>query len=422
MIDAHLTQKLRIAITGGGLAGATLANALVHQPHLDVHLYESAPEFSERGAAVGLAVNAQRALSEILPAARDMLAHAGAVPMNSTRVVVGSGPAAGALVFDLAGTDPGLVVHRAALLRELLAPLPPAVMHASKKLVAINADDTTAGGSVILRFQDGSTERADALIGADGIFGVVRRYVLGADDPAAEPVFGGWWDCRNLVPFEKAKEKLGEEYFKENRQYGWVGDGAFIMHDVLDNGKTIQCVGCCSEDWASDERKKALNREKLEASFATWIDGPIATGMIDLLLDQKEPRGFSQWEHKNAPTYANGRVCIMGDAAHAMTPWQGSGAAQAIEDAMILGTLLAAIKTPEQLDGALRAYDTVRRPRTQRIVESSRITGQIMTGRGAEIGVDPDKMREALATRWAFIHGFDMQKHKEKALTALRQA
>ena len=88
MTDDTPIHKFRIAITGGGLAGATLANALLDQPHLDIHIYESAPEFSERGAAVGLAVNAQRALAEIIPSANELLDKAGAVPMNSTRVVV----------------------------------------------------------------------------------------------------------------------------------------------------------------------------------------------------------------------------------------------------------------------------------------------------------------------------------------------
>ena len=81
-------RKLRIAITGGGLAGATLANALLDLPHLDIHIYESAPKFSERGAAVGLAVNAQRALAEIIPSANELLDRAGAVPMNSTRILI----------------------------------------------------------------------------------------------------------------------------------------------------------------------------------------------------------------------------------------------------------------------------------------------------------------------------------------------
>ena len=114
--------------------------------------------------------------------------------------------------------DPGRVVHRAALLHELLSPLPADIMSTSKKLVDITPIDAAAGGGIELRFQDGSTSRADTLIGADGIFGFVRKYVLGADDPATQLVYAGWWDCRNLVPLEKAKEKLGERYFVESRQ------------------------------------------------------------------------------------------------------------------------------------------------------------------------------------------------------------
>lgn len=298
-------RRLRIAIIGGGLAGATLANALFDQPHLDIHIFESAPEFSERGAAVGLAVNAQRALAEIIPSANALLDRAGAVPMNSTRVVIvcaficssscpigqcgmvltgekGSGAEAGTTVFDFADKDQGRVVHRAALLRELLAPLRPEIMSTSKKLVDIVPVDAVLGGGLELRFQDGSIERADALIGADGIFGFVRKYVLGANDATMEPVYAGWWDCRNLVPIEKAKEKLGEGYFVENSQYGWVGDGGFIMHDVLNSGETVQCVGACREEGAPNERKMELDRDKLEKSFAPWLDGPIAKGMIDV--------------------------------------------------------------------------------------------------------------------------------------------
>ncbi len=75
--------RIRIAIIGGGLGGAALANALMRLSHLDVHVYESSPEFSERGAAVGLSGNAKEALEHILPSAKDVLAKAGAVPMNS---------------------------------------------------------------------------------------------------------------------------------------------------------------------------------------------------------------------------------------------------------------------------------------------------------------------------------------------------
>ena len=104
-----------------------------------------------------------------------------------------------------------------------------------------------------------------------------------------------------------------------------------------------------------------------------------------------------------------------------MTPWQGSGASQAIEDAMILRALLASISLPEQLDAALRAYDEVRRPRTQRIVESSRATGMIMRAGGKGMGVHAEKMREGLRERWEFIHDFDVEKHQEDALAALER-
>ena len=86
------TKQLRIAISGGGMAGATLANALQKYSHLRVDIYESAAQFSERGAAVGIAVNAQRALSEIGPETRNALSRAGAVKMHSTRQLIVSSP------------------------------------------------------------------------------------------------------------------------------------------------------------------------------------------------------------------------------------------------------------------------------------------------------------------------------------------
>ena len=138
------------------------------------------------------------------------------------------------------------------------------------------------------------------------------------------------------------------------------------------------------------------------------------------MLVNPELKAYPQFHHKeNAPTYAKGRVCIMGDAAHAMTPWQGSGAGQAIEDAMILETLLSKITEPQQLDAVFRAYDEVRRPRTQKIVESSKGTGIIMCGRGPDVGLDADKMRKALPGRWKFIYGVDMGEYKKEALAAL---
>lgn len=83
------TSHLRIAIIGGGLAGATLANALIQIPRLEIQVYEAAPTFSERGAAVALGPNALQALHEILGSGKDdLMKRAGAVPLNSVRSVI----------------------------------------------------------------------------------------------------------------------------------------------------------------------------------------------------------------------------------------------------------------------------------------------------------------------------------------------
>jgi salicylate hydroxylase len=102
-----------------------------------------------------------------------------------------------------------------------------------------------------------------------------------------------------------------------------------------------------------------------------------------------------------------------------MTPWQGSGAGQAIEDIMILAKLLENTQTPSELNAALQAYDHVRRPRSQRIVESSKVTGLILCGKAHGIELDPEKLSAALAPRWDFIFGLDMKEHQNEAIRVM---
>lgn len=106
----------------------------------------------------------------------------------------------------------------------------------------------------------------------------------------------------------------------------------------------------------------------------------------------------------------------MGDAAHATTPWQAAGVGQAMEDAMVLGNLLARSHTSEQIFAAFQAYDFVRRPRGQAIIDSSRNTGLIVCGQDPDVGLDPAKMKEALSPRWNFIMGLDTEGHIQDAV------
>lgn len=141
-----MSQPIRIAISGGGLAGVTLLYALLPHAHLDVHIFESASAFKEAGAAVGMTRNAQAALELISPSATECLQRAGAVPQKGVQALMGQGAGKGSLICFIgshgdSGTRVTTIVHRAAFLRELLAGVPKDRMHASKKLESVDRND-----------------------------------------------------------------------------------------------------------------------------------------------------------------------------------------------------------------------------------------------------------------------------------------
>ena len=137
---------------------------------------------------------------------------------------------------------------------------------------------------------------------------------------------------------------------------------------------------------------------------------------VKLLLDTHEPSIWAMWDHPPAPTYTKGRIAMMGDAAHATTPYQGQGAAQAIEDALVLATLLAEVSDPKLIQNAFLAFDQVRRVRTQRVVSTSRDSGQLVGMRAEGVGNDIEKMRELLSFRVHWIWNRDMVEQNREAL------
>ena len=131
---------------------------------------------------------------------------------------------------------------------------------------------------------------------------------------------------------------------------------------------------------------------------------------------------FDVWalfEHPPAPTYYKGRLCILGDAAHASTPHQGAGAGQAIEDAFVLSNLLGQVASAANITQAFEAYDTVRRPRSQRVVTTSREAGCLYEMEDEEVGTDLDKARENLLVRCEWIWGNDLKAQFKEAQDAM---
>lgn len=113
---------------------------------------------------------------------------------------------------------------------------------------------------------------------------------------------------------------------------------------------------------------------------------------------------------------------MMGDAAHASTPFQAQGAAQAIEDACVLSALFEKVSTPGDVPNALAAYDQVRRPRAQRIVSTSREAGQLVSMSQPGVGDDLDIMRETLDTRLQWIWDRDLVAQNDEAVKLFQEA
>lgn len=107
---------------------------------------------------------------------------------------------------------------------------------------------------------------------------------------------------------------------------------------------------------------------------------------------------------------------MIGDGAHATTPFQGQGAGQAIEDSLVLSTLLGKIHDVRQIDNAFAAYDKVRRLRSQKNVTTSRASGLALTFQHPEIGDNLDVLAKNLAGRMDWLWGHDLDKQNKDAV------
>lgn len=342
------------------------------------------------------------------------------------------------------------VVYRPRLLKGLAASLDASTLHTRKQLASACAGPA---GAVELTFVDGTAATADVVVGADGIFSVMRRHVL-ADRAAAEaPVAASFWDARNIVPMATARAKLLEplraalraragdddatarqavddlfgagDRSDAHRQWGWVGAGAMLLFDVHDGGEAAQVVICGeetdTEPWA--ERKRPLTRGFLEAHLGGWLP-VLRDATIALMLDQASPTRWREWHSPRTSTYHRDRAVLVGDAAHATTPWQGAGAGMAFEDAVLLARLLGRVGARAHVGAALETFTESRLARCAAVVESSHGTGWILCGRryseGEEIApgadLEPGRVGAALGGRWNLILAYRLDAACEEAV------
>ncbi len=223
------------------------------------------------------------------------------------------------------------------------------------------AQDATG---VTARFAGGREERGDLLIGADGIRSVVRGELLGPHQPR----YAGYTAWRAIVPFAHAR--AAGDTFHET----W-GRGTRFIHYPVGRGRHYLSGFLALPEHAAEPA--GGRRAMLLECFRDWPEPIVA--LIEAARDDDLHRTAIA-THRPFRRWGEGRVTVLGDAAHPMTPNLGQGACQAIEDAVVLAACLAdARASGDEISSALRTYEARRRGRTTSLM--MRAWGIGMTGR-----------------------------------------
>ncbi|MQS06770.1 FAD-dependent monooxygenase [Streptomyces alkaliphilus] len=342
----------RVMVVGGGVGGLATAVAL-HARGVPVGVLERSAAESGAGSGLTLWPNGVRALEAIGlgPAVREH-----SLPGGTAVIRTPSGRYLSRLDPGGALGDRGAVVavHRAELTGILRAALPAGTVRAGVTVTGVRRDGR--GRPVVVT--DAGEETADVVIGADGLRSTVRDSLL----PASRgPRYAGYTAWRMIVeaPGNPVDPREAGETMGRGERFGVVPlrDGrvyAFATARALEGDRS-----------PDGERAELLRR------FGRW-HAPVPR----LLAAAREKAILRHDIHDlpPLPRLARGRVALLGDAAHAMTPNLGQGANQALEDAVVIAALLADRPDPEE---ALAAYDAERRPRTRRVVARSRRAGRV---------------------------------------------
>ncbi len=371
-----MNRSERILIIGGGIGGMTAATACA-QAGFPVTLLEAAPEFGEIGAGVTLSPNAMKAL-DFIGVCEDVAA-AGVEPSRQRiqhwqdgRTLVEMDRSTQRAKYGA----PYVTIHRADL-HEVLT------LAARKAGVDLRTNANviaSEGASVTL--SDGSRVEGDVLIGADGVKSVIRQRF----EPA-EPHFTGHIAWRCLVPVTPQLQALSD--FPGLI----IGPGAMITRYNIRKSTMMNFVffsrqsGWLEEGWATP-----ADPTEIRQVYADWCHD------TQLLVEAACRQPMYKWAINARGPLADWiveeRVTLLGDAAHAMTPFLGHGAACALEDAAVLARALAASATTTE---GLRRYVAARHERTSFIQGESNANADRMQGQDTDLfGLGSTKDEESL--------------------------
>jgi 2-polyprenyl-6-methoxyphenol hydroxylase-like FAD-dependent oxidoreductase len=223
---------------------------------------------------------------------------------------------------------------------------------------ALVAIDQTNSSTVVARFADGGQEQGDVLIGCDGIRSTARQLTV-PDAPA--PAYSGLLDFGGIAAAADVPLPIGINVMVFGRR-------AFFGAFKTPNGQVWWFHNSGQKQPEAALREPSSLRAhvlELHANDPAWI-----RDVIERTPAVVGP--FALNDILSMPRWHSGRVCLIGDAAHATTPSAGQGASLALEDAMVLAQCVRDIDVPEH---AFAAFERARRQRVEAIVKQSRRNG-----------------------------------------------
>jgi salicylate hydroxylase len=351
-----------IAIIGAGMGGLVAAIGL-QSAGARVRVYEQARILGEVGAGITLSPNASRILDH-LGLAEGLRRIGYTPPLQRIRHFETGATLVETPRGDLPERTYGAGyyhVHRAdlhALLSQAVRAADPDAIVLDKRLTAIESPHRRP----VLHFADGSRAQADVVIGADGVRSAVRDLLF----ETSPPHFTGHVAWRAIVAAEDLPTDIAEAPPGIH-----IGPGKLFMRYPVRHGAFVNYAAFAQEDgWRDESWSARASVSDAVSAFAGWdrlalevIKATPADGCFKWALFARDP--LESW--------TMGRVTLLGDAAHAMLPFMGQGAAMAIEDGLVLARCLIDFPDPDE---ALARYQDARIERATFVQSASRAMGE----------------------------------------------